>query len=193
MSSAADPARSNGCANTEALGKVFEHYVGSQLQLLRPELALHDVEYRRGQRAADWIVVMPKAVLVVEVKATPLTAGARVGTSRLQQDLERTPGCAIEQINRTATLIMERDPAFRDVPDDRPLIGLVVTLEPYYQSNSDLVWSRPESTVPVMTAASRELEALVTLTDAGIDEVLVELVADEEPLRLEPRERGRQA
>ncbi len=170
-----------GTRFTQALGKVFEHYVGSQLQLLQPEFALHDVEYKRGQRAADWVVVLPETVLIVEAKATPITAGARVGTERLQQDLERTPGRAIEQIDRTATLIMDRHPAFRDIPNDRPLIGLVITLEPYFQSNSDLVWSsRPETKTPVMVAASRELEALVTITDVGVDEVLVDLVADEE-------------
>lgn len=169
-----------GVRFTQALGKVFERYVGSHLHLLEPELALHDVEYKRGQRAADWVVVLPKAVLIVEAKATPLTAGARVGSDRLQLDLERTPGRAIEQIDNTTALIRARHPAFKDVPDDRPFIGLVVTLEPYFQANSDLVWSRPQSTTSVLIAASRELEALVTIADAPVDEVLLDLVADAE-------------
>lgn len=169
----------DGTRFTEALGKVFEHYVGSQLRLLQPEVALHDVEYRRGQRAADWVIVLPKAVLIVEAKATPLSVGARVGTDRLQQDLKRAPGRAIEQIDHTAMLVMDRHPAFRNVPDDRPLVGLVVTLEPYFQCNSDLVWSRPASETPILLAASRELEALVTITGEGVDELLVGLVANE--------------
>lgn len=81
--------------------------------------------------------------------------------------LERTPGRAIEQTDHTATLTSDRHGAVHDVPGDGPLIGLVVTLDPYFQSNSDLVWSRPESKSPVMVAASRELKALVTITDVG--------------------------
>lgn len=173
----------SGTKFTQALGKVFEHYVGQQIDLLTPELALHDVEYQRGQRAADWVVVLPKAVLVIEAKATPLTAGARLGTDRLQEDLDRTPGRAIAQIDRTAVLIKERHAAFRDVPADRPVLGLIVTLEPYFQCNADLVWSRPDSETPILLAAIRELESLVTITDISVDEVLVRLVADEERSR----------
>lgn len=135
-----------GTAFTQALGAVFEHYVGAQLRLLHPELALHDVEYERGHKAADWIVVLPQLVLVVEVKSTPLTAAARVGTERLAEDLDRTPGHAIEQIDRTATLIKDRHHALLDVPADRPIVGLVITLEPYFQCNSDLVWTRVDPT-----------------------------------------------
>lgn len=172
-----------GFAFTQALGTVFEHYVGSHLQLLRPELALHDVEYKRGHRSADWIIVLPNAVLVVEVKATPLTAAARVGTERLAQDLDRTPGRATEQIDRTTALIRDRHAALCQVPADRPIIGLIVTLEPYYQCNSDLVWARPKRETPIVLAATRELEALVTITDVGVDHFLLELVADQERSR----------
>lgn len=169
-----------GTAFTQALGAVFEQYVGEQLGLLRPELALHDVEYERGHKTADWIVVLPKAVLVVEVKATPLTAAARVGTERLAEDLDRTPGHAIKQIDHTSVLIKNRHRALRDVPTDRPIVGLVVTLEPYFQCDSDLVWTRPDSETPIMLAASRELEALVTIVDTGVDELLVDLVTADE-------------
>lgn len=165
---------------TEALGTVFEHYVGEQLQLARPELLLHDVEYRRGQRAADWIAVLPHAVLVVEVKATPLSEGARLGTSRLADDLARAPGRAVSQIDRTVELIAQRHPALAHVPADRPLIGLVVTLEPYFQCNSDIVWGSRQRATPIVLACSRELEHLVCVSDASVDDVLVALVNDPE-------------
>ncbi len=169
-----------GTTFSQALGAVFEQYIGAQLGLLHPEITLHDVEYERGKKAADWIVVLPKAVLIVEVKATPLTAAARVGTERLAEDLDRAPGRAIEQIDQTSALIKQRHRALSNVPADRPIVGLVVTLEPYFQCNSDLVWARPESETPIVLAASRELEALVTIADAGVDEFLVDLVRDEE-------------
>lgn len=167
-----------GTLFTQALGTVFEHYVGNQLQLLQPELLLHDVEYRRGQRAADWIVVLPHAVLVVEVKATPLSEGARLGTSRLAQDLARAPGRAVTQIDRTVELIGERHPAVVNVPRDRPLIGMIITLEPYFQCNSELVWGTGGRQTPVVLASSRELEQLVSVTGSTVDDVLVELVND---------------
>lgn len=169
-----------GPAFSQALGPVFEEYVGAQLGLLSPELMLHDIEYERGHNTADWIVVLPKAVLVVEVKATPLTAAARVGTRRLAKDLDRAPGRAIRQIDHTSALIRGRHRSLREVPTDRPIVGLVVTLEPYFQCSSDLVWTRPKSDTPIVLAASRELETLVTITDTGVDEFLVDLVTDEE-------------
>lgn len=169
-----------GTAFSQALGLVFEEYVGAQLRLLHPEFVLHDVEYERGRKTADWIVVLPKAVLIVEVKATPLTAAARAGTARLAGDLERTPGRAIEQIDRTAALIKNRHRALVAVPLDRPIVGLIVTLEPYFQCNSELVWARPASETRIVLAASRELETLVTIADTPVDEFLVDLVTDEE-------------
>lgn len=170
-------------AFTTALGATFEHYVGQQLELLHPEKLLHDVEYRRGQRTADWIVVLPSAVMIVEVKATPLSEGARLGTSRLDDDLERAPGRAIKQIDRTVQLIRDRHPALASVPDDRPIVGVVTTLEPYFQCNSDLVWRRESGTVPVVLASSRELEGLVCITDADVGAVLAQLAADPERSR----------
>lgn len=169
-----------GTRFTQALGTVFETYVGEQLGLLHPELLLHDVEYRRGQRAADWIVVLPRAVLVVEVKATPLSEGGRLGTSRLAEDLARAPGRAVTQIDRTVELIADGHPAVANVPRDRPVIGLIVTLQPYFQCNSELVWGSGERQTPVVLASSRELEHLVCVTEAAVDEVLIDLVNDPE-------------
>jgi hypothetical protein len=165
-----------GKAFSDALGAVFEEYVGRQLQLLEPEVLLHDVEFKRGQRTADWVVVLPKAVLVVEVKATPLSEDARLGGERLANDLARAPGKALGQIDRTFELIRSGHPMLASVPKDRPVIGLIVTLEPYYQCNSELVWQRPAGT-PVMLAASRELEHLVSLSEP-VDEVLLEVTSD---------------
>jgi hypothetical protein len=163
----------------DALGIVFEDYVGAQLELLSPELLLHDIEYRRGHRTADWIVVLPKAVVIVEAKATPLSQSSRLGGDRLAVDLERAPGKAIRQIERTAELIKSRHPALAAVPDDRPVVGLVTTLEPYFQCNSDLVWQPESQGTPILLAASRELESLVTISKPGVDDILLEVSGGE--------------
>ena len=67
-----------GTTFTSALGTTFEHYVGDHLALLQPDLLVHDRVYGKSQRAADWIVVLPNAVLIVEAKATPMTEGSRL-------------------------------------------------------------------------------------------------------------------
>jgi hypothetical protein len=61
-----------GTRFTDALGKVFETYVGNQLQLAGPIELLHDVEFEKGKRAADYVAIFDDAVLIVEAKATPL-------------------------------------------------------------------------------------------------------------------------
>jgi hypothetical protein len=45
-------------------------------------------------------------------------------------------GKAIDQIDITAQLITDRDPAVTAVPADRPVLGLVVTLEPFHIANA---------------------------------------------------------
>ncbi len=47
-------------------------------------------------------------------------------------DVATKLGEAVGQIERTATQIADRHPAFSHIPDDRPARGLIVTLEPYY-------------------------------------------------------------
>lgn len=167
-----------GTAFTTALGDVFEHYVGDHVALTNPELMLHDIEYAKGKRTADWIVVLPHAVLVVEVKATPLSEGGRLGTAKLEDDLARAPGKAVTQIDRTVELIRQRHQAVAVVPTDRPIIGMIVTLQPYYQCNSDIVWGSSHRETPIVLASSRELEHLVSLSENSADDVLVDLVAD---------------
>jgi hypothetical protein len=161
---------------TTALGKVFEHYVGNQLGLLQPRAMLHDIEYARGQNAADWIVVMPSFVLIVEVKVTPLSADARVGGGRLRSDLDRALGKAIRQIERTVDLIRQEHSAFQEIPLNRPIVGLVTTLEPYFQCHSELVWRRDTPSIPILLASSRELEQLVSISTA--DEILLKAAND---------------
>jgi hypothetical protein len=166
-----------GVQFTEALGLTFEHYVGNQLRLLGPEVLLHDVEYQKGQKTADWIAVFPDLVVIAEAKATPLSESARHGGDRLETDLARAPGKARGQIARTADLIRDRHPALCDVPSDREIVGLVVTMEPYFQCHSNLVWQPAQTGVPTFLVAARELEHLSSLTEPA-DGVLLEYATD---------------
>jgi len=171
-------AQRHGQAFTDALGPVFEVYVRRQLETCEAELLLHDLEYETGKRAVDFMVVLPVAVLLVEAKVTPLTQESRLGGKRLDSDYARAPGRGMAQIENTARLIRKRPPAFRDIPADRPCLGLVVTLEPYYGCANEIVMPTQEGSVPKWLANVRELEQLVSLGERRIDEALLELAQD---------------
>lgn len=172
-------AADSGPRFTDALGSVFETYVGNQLKLSQPTVLLHDVEYERGLRAADYVAVFDDAVLIVEAKATPLTAESRLGGLRLTADLERALGKGKQQVLDTAALIRRGHPAFAEVPPSLRQIGLVVTMEPYFQANSSSLLAQRTSDIPVMFGAARELEYLVSLDQETAVEALLRIVSDE--------------
>ena len=125
--------RTFGNAFPEALGSAFEAYVGDNLRLLaHAESVIPERVYGKPERkTCDWIVVFDECVLLVEVKATRPNAELRLGTPEGYDDLARKVGKAADQVETTGQLIVDRHDVVRDVPSDRPLVGLVVTLEPF--------------------------------------------------------------
>src|SRR5579872_6445153 len=91
-----------------------------------------EIEYQRGSFTTDVILVWPDFVLLVESKAMRLTEASRMGGPTLANEIERTIGKAIDQIGTTAGLIGTRHPKLAHIPGDRPIYGLIVTLEPYH-------------------------------------------------------------
>lgn len=164
------------------VGILLQEYVGGHLDLI-PATLIREIEYNRGQaRSVDWIVVFDDLVLLIEVKATRLTQEARMGRERLDLDIQRAVGKAFDQINRTETLLREDHPDFKSVPTDRPRLGLVVTLEPYWMANSPFVREiLPDTLVPTMACSVRELEHFVALSLGGRGAaVLRDVLMDEE-------------
>ena len=89
----------------------------------------------------------------------------------------------MSQIGRTADRLLAGQAEFSEIPADRPMIGLIVTAEPYYHANSHLVRERIGSTsVPTLTASLRELELLVTLDPTDAEERLKAIVASSDLL-----------
>lgn len=125
--------RTFGTAFPEALGTAFEAYVGDNLRLLTHATSVipERVYGKPERKTCDWIVVFDECVLLVEVKATRPNADLRLGTPEGYADLARKVGKAAGQIETTSQLIADRHPVMHDVPADRPLVGLVVTLEPF--------------------------------------------------------------
>lgn len=159
---------------TDELGEVFESYIGRQLKLLEQAglaQVLPKVEFTRGrqrQESVDWFVVTPEVLVLVEVKATRLAAEARLGLDRLGTDVHRTLGKAYEQLARTAEMIRSGEPEFVHLPKDRPIVGLAVTLEPYW-----LFWERgsvlpPQpATVAAHPVSCADVEGWVSAALAG--------------------------
>lgn len=169
-----------GNAFAQDLGDLFEAYVGRQLGLLPDATVLPEIVYGQNQAlSVDWIVVTEELVLLVEVKSVRPTAHLRLATERRVSELQRMLGRAYEQIDRTAALIASGHREFAKVPADRPVQGLIVTMEPFHIVNAPLQRPLlPATTVPVTVCSISELEDMVTITDAPVDRLLLDRAAD---------------
>jgi hypothetical protein len=163
------------------LGHLFEQYIGRQLRLLTGAQVLPEITYgpKAGRRkTVDWIVVLPEVVLLVEVKSAIPTEPVRLGTPDAAEAILRKLGKAISQIDVTAQLIADRDPALAAVPADRPVLGLAVTLEPFHIANAPFNLLPPSNT-PVTVVDAAEIEVLVTIADTPPGQLLLDRAADD--------------
>ena len=163
------------------LGHLFEQYIGRQLRLLPGAQVLGEVTYgpRKDRRkTVDWIVVLPEAVLLAEVKSAIPTEPVRLGTPEAAAVVLAKLGKAFRQIDATAQLIEDRDPALAAVPAGRPVLGLAVTLEPFHIANAgfDLF---PATRTPVTVADAAEIENLATVTGISPGRLLLDRAADD--------------
>ena len=123
----------------ERPGEPVQQYVGRQLRLLPGAQVLPEITYgpkSARRKTVDWIVVLPEVVLLVEVKSAIPTEPVRLGTPDAADAIVSKLGKAVDQIDITAQLINDRDPALAEVPADRPVLGLAVTLEPFHIANA---------------------------------------------------------
>lgn len=169
---------------TDILGTRTEAYVGKQLALLANASDLHgEITYKEGndkKKSVDWIWVTPQAVILVECKSARLTLGARAGDATLPKIAERYLTKARKQLDTTANLIRARTSLFEHFPDDRPIIGLAVTCEPFYLGNSTLVEYGTSSTIPSLVLSLRELEHWVCQPAPEAVNKLLEILNDPE-------------
>jgi hypothetical protein len=169
-----------GDAFAQDLGDLFEAYVGRQLGLLPDATVRPEIVYGRNKaRSVDWIVVTAELVLLVEVKSVRPTWHLRLATDKRVKEVNRMLGRAYEQIDHTAGLIASGQKEFAEVPTDRPVHGLVVTMEPFHIVNAPMQRPQlPDTTVPVTVSSISELENMVTITDAPVGQLLLERAAD---------------
>jgi hypothetical protein len=149
-----------GSGFTEALGAMYESYVGSQLRLITHATVHGEVVYgKHDEKTVDYFVVTDKSVALVEAKsARPVTA-TRLGEPEGDEDIDKKIGKAISQINNTAKLLAAGHPALTHInPTGLPVVGIVTTLEPFYLVNSFIhgeLLGRAD--VPTIVASAHEL------------------------------------
>ncbi|MET3769445.1 hypothetical protein ABIB15_002147 [Marisediminicola sp. UYEF4] len=170
-----------GLPFAENLGGRVEQYVGRQLRLIAGDHVEGEISYGKGDKSVDWIWVTERAVVLVECKSARMTLGAKAADASLGTVVARSLGKAREQIDRTAALIQNRHVAFAHVPADRPVIGLIVTAEPFYLGNASIL---PEYGAHGTTAAQvmslRELEHFACLDELEAVDLLQTVLADPE-------------
>lgn len=150
---------------THALGPIFESYVGAQLRLLKFASVYPAVTFtsRQGeQETIDFFVVTQEAVILVEAKASRPVAKLRAGEPGAEDDVEAKIGDARDQILRTAQLLRDGRPETSHIPNDRPIVGLIITLEPFHLVETYL-YGRiiGETAIPIGIASSHNLEGAV--------------------------------
>jgi len=153
------------------LGLLFEAYVGRQLNLITGGgAAVHpEIVYRRQKqekKSIDWFVVFPHLVLLVEVKARRANEALRTGSPEgAAVAMQRAFNHANTQLGTTFDMIKNRAPEFADIPADRPVIGMVVTIEDFHVANSalHLPMYSPSTKLPTLVVAADELEGIVGL------------------------------
>jgi hypothetical protein len=154
-----------GTRFTDALGCMFERYVGVQLRLLRHTIVHDEVVYGSPERrTTDFFVVTDEVVVLVEAKASRPVLATRVVQPEGNEDIGKKIGNARSQILATAKLIEDGHPAVAHIPNDRPLRGLVVTLEPFHLVQTFLFEDvLGDASVPITITSAHELEGVVAM------------------------------
>ena len=101
----------------------------------------------------------------------------RLATAEASGALSLKLGRAFKQIDTTAQLISDRHSVVSAVPVGRPLLGLVVTLEPFHVANAGFD-PLPTTTTHITVADAAEIENLVTITDMPPGQLLLDRASD---------------
>lgn len=158
------------------LGVLTEAYVGRQLRLLEPEASVYpEVVYGPDKvKSIDWFLVLPSVVVMFEVKSARFGVIERVGLLGFEARSRNLITRANEQLQRTSDALDAGVPELAQIPTDRPRIGIMVTAEPHYLSNSNFMRQlAPVASFPTLVASVREIEKLVTMPLAEIERQLV--------------------
>ncbi|WP_162487713.1 NERD domain-containing protein [Rhodococcus sp. AD45] len=148
-----------------AVGDAFELHVGEQLRELEYAVIHSEIEYRDGKdkkKTVDFIVEFEELILLVEVKAARTIATARAGLPDGLANTAAKMNSARRQIDNTAILIRGRKAELSHIACDRPIRGLVVTLEPNHLVDTFLFEERINATdTEIATACGHDIERII--------------------------------
>jgi len=153
-----------GAEFTNDLGLRTEEYVGEQLGLVSGVQLHPEIVYKIGKnerKSVDWIWVHKEAVVLIESKSARLSRPGHTDSQAMAKSTSQYLVSARRQIDVTAGLIRGRAAGFAHLPVDRPIIGVVLTSEPFYLGNSTLPEYGAKSETPSIVVSLRELEQLV--------------------------------
>jgi len=154
---------------THDLGKVFQHYVGRQLDLVEGQRQVHP-EVRYGSRRArtdscDWFLDLPGLLVLIECKARQPVESLRTGGTEWLDSVVGSIGKGITQLNRSNRDIPSLRAEGLQIDATKPRVGLMVTLEPFYlNQNRFLREELPKAEFPIGVVSVSELESLVVLS-----------------------------
>lgn len=147
------------------LGLVFQSYIGRQLHLLEHVTILDEISYGKPSNlTVDFFIVTTEVVVLVEVKSTRPIYKTRLGLLEGDSDTADKINRAFMQIEKTVELIEDGHQAIKEIPNDRPRRGLVITLEPIYLLNTllyDDILQRPS--IPTIVQSANEFEMMIGL------------------------------
>ena len=148
-------------AFTNALGIRFEGYVGEQLKCISHADIRPEITYDNGNKSVDYFIETPEVLVLVEAKSVAPNIDTRSGVFPEHGDIERNIQRACEQITKSAGLIEMGHPEF-PVLGDRPMRGLVVTREQYFNLSMPFLAdiAQPAS-IPTAAVSSFQLEAAI--------------------------------
>lgn len=167
-----------------SFGARVEAYTGLQLRHTGQHDVLPEFEWKKPRsgvmRSSDWFLVTPQVTILIECKSARMGLEAKAGGPS-EEIIDRYIGGAYKQLASNAAEIKNANPAFAHIANDRPLVGLVVTAEPFYSANERSIRSRfPDPGIPVLTASLSDIELLASLSPEMLGEVLLKIVADPE-------------
>ncbi|XTZ18261.1 hypothetical protein ACQSSU_13260 [Micromonospora echinospora] len=153
-------------AFTRDLGELLEDYLGRQFATL-PRARVHpEIVYREGRqelKSVDWFIVFDDLVVLIEAKATRSPLATRAADATARESYVRTLGEAFKQLGRTLDKIRSGATEFAHIPADRPIIGMVATLDPWYIANSFGRAFLPAPALPTVVAPISDIEDLVAI------------------------------
>lgn len=166
-----------------ALGMRVQAYTGRQLRHSGEHTVIDEFRWEQkrkgGVDSSDWFLITPQVTVLIECKSARMGYTAKAGTPDGIKQANAVLGKAFGQVRNNADEIRAGNPAYAHIPADRPLVGLVVTAEPFYTANTPPVRQvLPDPGIPILTISLRELELLAALSPSEVGAGLEAIVAD---------------